>query len=212
VLTVAVTGGIGAGKSTVSRLLADRGAVVIDSDRLARDVVAPGTDGLAAVAREFGDGVLTADGSLDRAALAAVVFADPAARARLEGIIHPRVRAEFRRLRGEVVARDPGAVVVNDIPILRSPAVAAEFDVVVVVTAEVAVRVARLADRGMTEDDARARIDAQIPDDERARLADVVIPNDGDEETLRRRVDALWQDLRSRQRAGKTARQETPSE
>ncbi|MBN9609462.1 MAG: dephospho-CoA kinase [Actinobacteria bacterium 69-20] len=191
-LTVAVTGGIGAGKSTVSALLAELGAVVIDSDVLARQVVAPGTVGLAAVVDAFSDGVLAADGSLDRGALAAIVFADPAARRRLEEITHPLVRAEFRQLRDAAGRLDPGAVVVNDIPILRSRTEAAEFDLVVAVVADEAVRVERLIRRGLAEADARARIAAQISDDERRTLADAVIENHGDERELRVAVRRLW--------------------
>lgn len=192
-LTVAVTGGIGAGKSTVAAMLAELGAVVIDSDDLARRVVAPGTPGLAGVVREFGTGVIAADGSLDRAALAAVVFADRGALRRLEGITHPLVRMEFRRLREAARAEHgQGVVVVNDIPILRTPAQAAEFDLVVVVVADEEVRVERLVHRGLTEADARARIAAQLSDAERRRLADVVIENNGDSAGLRERVRHLW--------------------
>jgi dephospho-CoA kinase len=197
VRTVAVTGGIGAGKSTVSRILAELGAIVVASDRLARQVVEPGTPGLADVVAAFGPQVLAGDGTLDRAALAGMVFAAPdadAARRRLEGIIHPLVRAEFRRIVGEAAR---GSVVVNDIPILRSAAQAAEFDTVMVVVAQEPVRVARLMERGLTEADARARIAAQISDDERVALADHVIHNDGDEAALRRQVERLWEELRT---------------
>jgi dephospho-CoA kinase len=197
VRTVAVTGGIGAGKSTVSRILAELGAIVVDSDRLARQVVEPGTPGLADVVAAFGPQVLAVDGTLDRAALAGMVFAAPdadAARRRLEEIIHPLVRAEFRRIVGEAAR---GSVVVNDIPILRSAAQAAEFDTVMVVVAEEPVRVARLMERGLTEADARARIAAQISDDERVAFADHVIHNDGDEAALRRQVERLWEELRT---------------
>lgn len=196
VRTVAVTGGIGAGKSTVSRILAELGAIVVDSDRLARQVVEPGTPGLAQVVAAFGSTVLAGDGTLDRAALAEIVFAAAdadAARRRLEGIVHPRVRAEFRRI---VDAATPGAVVVNDIPILRSAAQAALFDAVVVVLADVPVRVQRLIARGLTETDARARIAAQISDDARVALADRVIHNNGDEAELRSQVERLWHELR----------------
>lgn len=199
--TIAVTGGIGAGKSTVSRLLAEFGAVVIDSDALARDVVAPGTPGLAAVIAAFGPQVLSTQGGvrqLDRSALAAIVFAPDsgdAARHRLEQITHPLVRAEFRRLRDDAMARDPAAVVVNDIPILRSEAEASQFDSVIVVVAPIEVRVARLVERGLAEGDARARIAAQISDDERHALADIVIHNDGEEAHLRAQVAALWRTL-----------------
>lgn len=215
VLTVAVTGGIGAGKSTVAGMLAELGAVVIDSDALAREVVAPGTLGLAAVVRAFGPGVLAADGSLDRAALAGIVFADAAARRRLEEITHPLVREEFRRRRdalaaprgsdaavgaatdavvGAAVDSAAGTVLVNDIPILRSKRAAAEFDLVVVVVADEKVRLNRLVGRGLSEADARARIAAQISDDERRALADVVIENNGDDVALGAQVRRLWEE------------------
>lgn len=189
VLTVAVTGGIGSGKSTVATLLADRGAVVIDSDVLAREVVAPGTAGLAAVTEQFGPGVLAADGSLDRAGMARLVFADPAARARLEAIVHPLVRAAFEDAR---VAAGPGAIVVNDIPLVRTLADAARYHLVVGVGAPQEVRIRRLAGRGMPEADARARMVSQIGDDARRELADVWIDNAGSETALRSTVRALW--------------------
>jgi dephospho-CoA kinase len=191
-----VTGGIGAGKSTVSRMLAKLGAIVVDSDQVARQVVEPGTPGLAEVVAAFGSTVLAGDGTLDRAALAEIVFAASdadSARRRLEGIIHPRVRAEFRRIVDEAA---PGAVVVNDIPILRSADQAAQFDAVVVVVADVPVRVRRLIARGLAEADARARIAAQISDDERVALADSVIRNNGDEADLWSQVERLWHHLR----------------
>ncbi|GGL91006.1 dephospho-CoA kinase [Nakamurella endophytica] len=188
-LTVAVTGGIGAGKSTVSRMLAELGATVVDSDRLARDVVAPGTPGLAEIVRTFGPGVVGADGALDRAALAAVVFADPEARRRLEAITHPRVRAAF-----DAVVREAGreAVVVNDIPLLRDVAAAAAFHLVIGVHAPDEVRVRRLVGRGLAESDARARLAAQIDDRARARLCDLWWSNDGSPEALRPLVADTW--------------------
>lgn len=190
-ITVAVTGGIGAGKSTVSRRLAELGAVVIDSDRLAREVVAPGSDGLAEIAETFGPGVLAEDGSLLRPALAAIVFGDPAARARLEAITHPRVRARFAE---ERAAAGPDAIVVNDIPLLVALPVAAGFHLVLSVRADPETRVARLVDRGLTEADARARIAAQITDAERDPLTDVWLDNDGDPSHLISTVDDLWRD------------------
>ncbi|MHA3702855.1 dephospho-CoA kinase [Jatrophihabitans sp. YIM 134969] len=194
-LRVAVTGGIGAGKSSVSTLLAERGAVVVDADRIAREVVEPGTPGLAAVAEAFGRDVLTADGALDRAALGAVVFADPDARRRLEAITHPLVRdlSEAR-----LAAVPPGAVAVYDVPLLAESRSRAGFDVVVVVRADPEVRVERLVGRGLTADDARARIAAQASDAEREALADVVVDNSGDRAALAVRVDALWSDLTAR--------------
>jgi dephospho-CoA kinase len=190
-IVIAVTGGIGSGKSTVSSVLGERGAVVADSDQLAREVVAPGTVGLAAIEAAFGPSVLTADGALDRAALAAVVFADPAARRRLEQITHPLVRGRFDQIRR---AAPPDAIVVNDIPLLTTLGVAASFHLVIGVRADAEVRVARLIDRGLTEADARARIGAQLTDEQRAPLCDVVLANDGDRPTLAAAVDALWTD------------------
>jgi dephospho-CoA kinase len=191
VLTVAVTGGIGSGKSTVSALLADLGAVVVDSDRLARQVVAPDTPGLVAVADAFGPAVLAADGSLDRAALAAIVFHDADARHRLEAITHPLVRAAFRAARD---AAGPAAIVVNDIPLIRTVADAAQFHLVITVAAPDEVRMRRLLGRGLAEPDARARMRAQLSDDERRALSDVWLDNGGDEVGLRRAVEALWTD------------------
>jgi len=188
-ITVAVTGGIGSGKSTVSSAMAERGAVLIDSDRLAREVVAPGTPGLAAVAEAFGPHLVGADGALDRAALAAVVFSDAAARRTLEGITHPLVRGRFAELRAAAAA---DAVIVNDIPILTTLAVAATFHLVIGVQADPDVRVGRLIQRGLTESDAKARMAAQVSDDERAALCDVVLSNDGGRNELAARVDALW--------------------
>lgn len=187
--TVGLTGGIGAGKSAVAALLADHGATVIDSDRLAREVVAPGTPGLAAVAAAFGDGVLRPDGALDRPALGAVVFADPAARRRLEAITHPLIRAESER---RVAALAPDAVVVHDIPLLVESGRSAGFDLVVVVETPVEIRLARLAERGLARAEALARMAHQAGDDERRAVADVIIDNSGDREHLRRQVDAAW--------------------
>ncbi len=190
-LVVAVTGGIGAGKSTLSGLLVGLGARLIDSDRLARQVVEPGTPGLAAVAEAFGPTVIGRDGSLDRTALAAVVFADPAARSRLEAITHPLVRTAARALTD---ATPPDAIVVNDIPILREVAVAASFHLVIGVGAADEVRVRRLLGRGMAEVDARARIAAQISDADRRPLCDVWLDNTGDPAGLEVAVRELWQD------------------
>lgn len=188
-ITIAVTGGIGSGKSTVAAALRDLGAVVIDSDVLAKEVVAPGSPGLAAVAAEFGTTVIAADGSLDRAALAAVVFSDHGARARLEGITHPLVRARFAQLRD---AAAPDAVVVNDIPLLTTTAAAAGFHLVVGVRADPEIRVRRLIARGLAEQDARARMAAQLSDDERADLCDVMLVNHGEPADLTDSVRRLW--------------------
>lgn len=190
-LTTAVTGGIGSGKSTVSAVLRELGAVVADSDRLAREVVAPGTPGLAAIAAAFGPTMLTPDGALDRPALAAVVFTDPAARRTLEAITHPRVRARFDQIRAAAPA---DAIVVNDIPLLVDLAVAATFHLVVGVRADEQVRVRRLVGRGLTEADARARIAAQLTDEQRAPLCDVMLDNDGAPDELAEQVRSLLLD------------------
>ncbi len=189
---VGLTGGIGAGKSAVAERLAAHGAVVIDSDRLAREAVAPGTDGLAEVVAEFGPQVLAGDGSLDRARLASVVFGDDAARRRLEGIIHPRVRERTVEL---IAAAPPDSVVVNDVPLLVEAGLADAYEVVVVVLADEETRVERLVrDRGMTRDEATARIRAQATDEQRRAAADVVIVNDGTIEDLHKKVDEAWRD------------------
>jgi len=191
-LLVGLTGGIGAGKSAVAARLAELGAIVIDSDRLAREVVAPGTEGLAEVVAAFGEGVLAPDGSLDRPALARLVFGEDAARRRLEAIIHPRVRARA----AEIAAAAPtDAIVVNDVPLLVEAGLAAGFHLVIVVLADASTRVARLArDRGMAEAEARSRIAAQATDEQRRAVADVVLHNDGTPEELREAVDRAWRE------------------
>src|SRR3954454_10434942 len=192
-LRVGLTGGIGSGKSTAARRFAERGAVLVDSDVLARDVVAPGTPGLGEIVATFGTGVLAPDGSLERPALAAGVLGDPEARARLNAIVHPRVRERTEEL---VAAAAGDAIVVQDVPLLAetgSPAPPAAFTLVVVVDADPEVRVRRLVDtRGMAEADARARIATQASDDARRAAADVVLDNGGPPEALRAAVDDLW--------------------
>ncbi len=190
---VGLTGGIGAGKSAVATRLAQLGAVIIDADRLAREVVEPGTEGLAEVVAEFGPGILGADGALDRPALGRVVFGDPTARGRLEKIIHPRVRART----AEIAAAAPdGSVVVNDVPLLVEAGLADRYPLVIVVEADINARLVRLArDRGMGADEARSRIAAQATDEQRRAVADVVIVNDGDLEALAARVDEVWRDV-----------------
>jgi len=189
-LRVGLTGGIGAGKSTVSGRLTELGALVIDADRLAREVVAPGTPGLRAVARAFGDEVLDSDGALDRPRLASVVFADPSARRRLNEIVHPLVG---RRTAELVADAADDAVVVHDVPLLVENRSAAAFALVIVVHAERAERIRRLvADRGMTEEDAAARIRSQADDDARRAAADVWLDNSGPPDTLPARIDRLW--------------------
>jgi dephospho-CoA kinase len=191
VLRIGLTGGIGSGKSTVSRLLARRGAVIVDADAIAREVVAAGTPGLAAVVDAFGRAVLTPAGDLDRPALAGVVFADADARRRLDAIVHPLVRqraAEVER------AAAGGAVVVHDVPLLVETGQAAAYDLVLVVEANEAARVTRLVERGLTEDDARARIAAQATDEQRRAVADVVLDNRGTQEDLESQVDRFWRE------------------
>lgn len=192
VLKVGLTGGIGSGKSAVASRLAALGAVVVDSDRIAREVVAPGSDGLAEIVAAFGDRILTPDGALDRAALGAAVFADEGARRRLEAITHPRVRARSAEL---AAAAPPDAVVVNDVPLLVEVGLAPTYHLVVVVRTEVATRLARLErDRGMPRVEAERRIAAQADDARRRAVADVELSNDGSLEELHAAVDRLWRE------------------
>jgi dephospho-CoA kinase len=189
---VGLTGGIAAGKSAVAARLAGHGAVVIDADRLAREVVAPGTDGLAEVVAAFGHAVLAADGALDRGALAEIVFTDDTRRRRLERIIHPRVRSRTAAL---VAAAPATAVIVNDVPLLVEAGLAPTYHLVVVVEAGEPVRVARLVgERGMEPAQAQARIRAQAGDRTRRAAADVRLTNDGALADLHTAVDALWRD------------------
>jgi dephospho-CoA kinase len=189
VLRIGLTGGIGSGKSTVAALLAQHGARVVDADRIAREVVEPGTPGLAAVVAEFGGGVLTGDGALDRPALAGLVFGDPAARARLDAVVHPLVRARAAEL---VAAAPADAVVVQDVPLLVETGQAGSYDLVLVVETDLETRVARLVDRGLTAEDARARIASQATDEQRRAVADVVLRNDGDRDALAAQVERFW--------------------
>lgn len=196
VIRIGLTGGIGSGKSEVARLLAARGAVVVDADALAREAVAPGTPGLAAVVEEFGPGVLAPDGSLDRAALGRTVFAHPDRREALERIVHPYVARRSAEL---MAAAPPDAVVVYDVPLLVEKGLASGFDLVVVVVADAEKRVRRVSTaRGLPPADVRERIAAQATDEQRRAVADVVLDNDGDLAALERQVDALWADLRAR--------------
>ncbi|HET8599342.1 MAG TPA: dephospho-CoA kinase [Segeticoccus sp.] len=191
-LRVGLTGGIGAGKSTAAVRLRELGALVVDADVLAREVVAPGSEGLAAVAERFGADVLTADGSLDRAALGTLVFDDAAARRDLELITHPRIAARTREL---VAAAAADQVVVHDVPLLVEKGMGPDYHLVLVVGAAEDVRVERLVrDRGMSDVEARARIRSQVDDAQRRRAADVWLDNNGAPERLRDAVDALWRE------------------
>ncbi|ROR44983.1 dephospho-CoA kinase [Kitasatospora cineracea] len=195
-LRIGLTGGIGAGKSEVSRQLAAHGAVIVDSDVIAREVVAPGTPGLAAVAAEFGPGVLLPDGALDRPALGRIVFADPDRLARLNAVVHPLVRARSAELEA---AAGPDAIVVHDVPLLAENGLAPLYDLVVVIDVPDAERLRRLvALRGMAEDEAKARMAAQATREARLAVADLVLDNSGDLARLAARVDELWQQLERR--------------
>lgn len=195
-LRVGLTGGIGSGKSEVSRRLAARGAVVVDADVLAREVLAAGTEGFHEVVATFGRDVVGDDGEIDRAALGRAVFADESARRRLETIVHPRVRALAAAHESKAAAADPDAVVVHDIALLVETGQTADFDVVVVVDAPDDVRVQRLVrSRGMDAGQAHARMRAQAPRSVRLDAADEVVDNSGDLVALNEQVAALWQRL-----------------
>jgi dephospho-CoA kinase len=190
---VGLTGGVASGKSTVSAILAELGAVVIDADKLAREVVAPGTEGLRQVVEVFGPDILTADGELDRPALGAIVFADEDARRRLEAIVHPLVRQRGREL--EAAAPD-GALVVHDIPLLAETGQAEKFDAVIVVDAPVETQVERmLSERGWTRENAESRVAAQATREQRRAVATYVIDNTGTLEDLRDRVTEVFEEL-----------------
>ncbi len=192
-MRVGLTGGIASGKSTVSAMLRELGAVVIDADQLSRDVVARGTPGLAAVVEEFGPGVLTEDGELDRPGMARIVFSDEAARRRLEGIVHPLVFEEVARL--ESAAPD-GAVVVHDIPLLAESGRADSFDAVIVVDAPPEVQLARMVeDRGWSREESESRMAAQASREDRLAIATYVVDNSGSRAELRRQVEELYAEL-----------------
>ncbi|MGO9504605.1 MAG: dephospho-CoA kinase [Streptosporangiaceae bacterium] len=198
-LKVGLTGGIGAGKSEVSERLSAQGAVVIDADAIAREAVAPGTSGLAQIAGAFGSAVLLSDGSLDRAGLGEIVFADPDKRARLNAIIHPPIAA---RMREREDAAGDGAIVVHDVPLIAENNLAGSYDLVVVVDVPPRIQLDRLVrHRGLTREQARARIAAQASRDERLAIADIVIDNSGSLAELDRQVGELWAQLRRRAQA-----------
>ena len=189
-MRVGLTGGVGSGKSTVATLLAEHGAIVIDADAIAREVVEPGTPGFDAVVAAFGDEVVGADGRLDRPKLAGIVFGDEAKRVELNAIVHPLVGQRTIEL---AQAAPPDAIVVYDIPLLVENNMAAGFDVVLIVEADKELRLARLAERGMAESDARERMAAQASDEQRREVADVVIENNDSLADLEAAVDDLWE-------------------
>lgn len=195
-LKVGLTGGIAAGKSEVSRRLAERGAVIIDADAVAREVVAPGTRGLAEITAAFGPGVLDAGGALDRGRLGEIVFADSALLGKLNAIVHPWVAERMLAIER---AAPPDAIVVHDVPLLAENRLAGQYDVVVVVDVPAEVQLDRLTrQRGMPEDQARERMDAQASRAERLAIADIVVDNSGSLADLDRRVDGLWEELTAR--------------
>jgi len=195
---IALTGGIASGKSTIAARLAEHGAVVVDADALSREVVEPGEPALGAIREAFGPGVIGADGRLDRPALAAIVFTDESARHRLNRIVHPAVIARSKALFQAAFEQDPDAVVVYDVPLIDARGVG-EFDGIVVADAPAEVRVRRLAElRGMGEQDARARVAAQLDDAARRALATEVIDTGGSLERTVEQTDALWERLTAR--------------
>jgi dephospho-CoA kinase len=195
-LLVGLTGGIGSGKSTVARMLQDRGAVVLDADGFARAAVVAGSPGLRSVVGRFGADILTAEGELDRPKLASIVFADPKALADLEAIVHPEVRRMIADGIQENLDADRVVVLVN--PLLIEMGTHRDCDVVVVVSVSPDTQIARSVARGMVEEDVRARIAAQLPLEERARTADVLIDNEGSLADLEREIDVLWRQLEAR--------------
>jgi len=201
-MRIGLTGGIGAGKSEVSRRLVGCGALLIDADAIAREVVAPGTPGLAEVVAAFGSGVLRPDGSLDRDRLGEIVFADAGQRARLNAIVHPRVgerMAELERTAG------PGALVVHDVPLIAENGLAARYDLVVVVDAPEQVQMDRLVRyRGLSPEQAQARMSAQASRERRLAIADIVIDNSGSLAELDRQVHDLWAELLRRAGTGRS--------
>lgn len=195
-LNVGLTGGIGSGKSEVSRLLEGLGAIIIDSDKISRAVVEPGTEGLAAVVAEFGPDVLDSDGRLDRPKLGGIVFSDPQKLAALNAIVHPLVRARSAALQE---AADQDAILVHDVPLLVENALAPLYDLVVVVDATPTTQLDRLVRlRGMSEEEARSRMAAQASREQRLEAADLVIENEGSLEALKSQVRQVWERLLER--------------
>ena len=195
---IGLTGGIASGKSTIARRLAELGAVHLDADAIAREVVEPGTPALAAIAERFGERILAADGSLDRAALGALVFADEESRLALNAIVHPAIQAVTTARVREAGERDPDAVVVYDVPLLVEAVGYLPFDLIVVAEAPAEERLRRLVEiRGLSTEEARRRISAQASDEERRAVADVVIDTAGTVAETVAQTDELWRSIRS---------------
>lgn len=196
---IGLTGGIASGKSAVAARLAEHGAIIVDADQVAREIVGPGTPALARIADEFGGGVIAPDGSLDRAALGSLIFASPEKRAVLNAITHPAVAVRSHELFAAAAAADPDAIVVYDVPLLVDTGRTDEFDLIVVVNASTETRLRRMIElRGMTRDEAMHRINSQATDTERLAIADVVIDSNGSLEQTLAQADALWEKLAAR--------------
>ncbi|MGV2900687.1 dephospho-CoA kinase [Microbacterium sp. AGC62] len=196
---IALTGGIASGKSTIARRLAEHGAVIVDADQIVRDVQAPGSPALERIAETFGASMIDGEGALDRAALGAKVFGDPELLAQLNAIVHPAVREESQRRFDAAFTTDADAVVVYDVPLLVEARVDDPWDLIVVAHAPAAVRLQRLTElRGMEEKAAQERVDAQVSDERRLAIADVVIDTAGTLERTHEQTDALWERIRHR--------------
>ena len=200
---IALTGGIASGKSTIAARLAERGAVIVDADQIVRDVQTVGSPVLAQIEEAFGQGVLRTDGSLERSALGALVFGNSEALATLNSIVHPAVREESARRFASAFATDPNAVVVYDVPLLVEARADDPWDLIVVADAPASVRIRRLVEmRGLTEEEASARVASQVSDDERRKVADVVIDTSGSIAHTLEQTDALWERWENRPDVG----------
>lgn len=198
---IALTGGIASGKSTIATRLAEHGAVIVDADRIVRDVQAPGSPVLGRIVAEFGADMVRPDGELDRAALGSRVFGDPEALGRLNALVHPAVKAESQRRFAAALQRDPAAVVVYDVPLLVEARADDPWDLIVVADAPAPVREERLVlQRGLARDEARKRIASQVPDEQRRAIADVLIDTSGTLDDTLRQTDRLWKRLRGEER------------
>lgn len=195
---IALTGGIASGKSTIARRMQEHGAIIVDADQIVRDVQAPGSPVLAEIAKAFGDEMIAADGALDRATLGARVFGDPAALAQLNSIVHPAVRHESKRRFEEALSADSETIVVYDVPLLVETRADDPWDLIVVADAPASVREDRMVRlRGMTPEEARKRIAAQVSDEQRRSIADIVIDTSGELEDTLRRTDEAWERIRA---------------